>query len=44
MIGGIVFCLPVCVVGRPIRLYYVADQSFPEIGRGVSDPQARNAQ
>jgi hypothetical protein len=35
---------PVCVVGRSIRLYYVADQSFPEIGRGVSDPQARNAQ
>jgi hypothetical protein len=35
---------PVCDVGRSIRLYYVADQSFPEIGRGVSDPQARNAQ
>jgi len=35
---------PVCVVGRSIRLYYVADQSFPEIGRGGSDPQARNAQ
>jgi len=35
---------PVCVVGRSIRLYYVADQAFPEIGRGVSDPQARNAQ
>jgi hypothetical protein len=35
---------PVCLVGRSIRLYYVADQAFPEIGRGVSDPQARNAQ
>jgi hypothetical protein len=35
---------PVCVVGRSIRLYYVADQSFPQIVRGASDPQARNAQ
>jgi 4-amino-4-deoxy-L-arabinose transferase-like glycosyltransferase len=35
---------PVCVVGRSIRLYHVEDESFPEIGRRVSEPQARNVQ
>jgi hypothetical protein len=35
---------PVCVVGRSIWLYYVADESFPQIGRHVSQPQTGDAQ